>query len=108
MAHLCTAERQMGATGIGDGEGTLGEEVQDSTGIVEEFEGLTTGVDDGGSDLELLQFIDTDVRGRRLDGQTVGDGGNSGDCSRIGEEGSEGSMEGRRKYHDSGGSARRF
>ena len=47
VAHPRTAQRLVGATGIG-------EEAQVSMGTVEELEGFATSVDDGGSDHEPL------------------------------------------------------
>jgi len=41
------------ASGAGDNEGVLGKGVQDSTGVVEEFEGLVASVDDGRCDLQV-------------------------------------------------------
>ena len=40
-------------------------------GIVEEFEGLVTGVDDGRDDPQVLQSIDIGLEGRDLDGQVT-------------------------------------
>jgi len=51
------------ASGVGDDEGVFGKGVQDSTGVVEEFEGLVTGIDDGRCDLQVLQSVDIDVGG---------------------------------------------
>jgi len=43
--------------------GVFGKGVQDSTGVVEEFEGLVASVNDGRCDLQVLQSIDIDVGG---------------------------------------------
>ena len=40
-------------------------------GIVEEFEGLVTGVDDGRDDPQVLRSIDIGLEGRDLDGQAT-------------------------------------
>jgi len=58
VLDLATVEQGAGASGIGDTEGVLGEGVQDSTGIVEEFEGLVAGVGDDRGDLQVLQPVD--------------------------------------------------
>ena len=94
MVYLCTRERRARASGIGDGEGVLGEGVQDTTGVVEEFEGLVTSVDDGRGDLEVLQPIDIEVGGPGPDGQARG-GGYGKDTGGYGDEGDERSTEGR-------------
>ena len=98
VIHLGTFERRARASGISDAEGVLGEGVQNSTGIVEEFEGLVTGVDDGRGNLQVLQSIDFDTGGRSLDRQTRG--GGDGDCR--GDESDEGSAEGRGEHCDEG------
>jgi len=51
------------ASEVGDNEGVPGKGVQDSLGVVEEFEGLVASVDDGRCDLQVLQSIDIDVGG---------------------------------------------
>jgi len=61
MIYHGTIEQWARAGGIGDDEGVLGEGVQDSTGVVEEFEGLVTGVNNGRCDLQVLQSIDIDA-----------------------------------------------
>ena len=81
-----TNERRTRADGVGDAEGVLGEGVQDTTRIVEEFEGLVTGVDDGRDDPQVLQSVDIGAEGRGPDGQT----GGSRDGDRRGYEGDEG------------------
>jgi len=63
MIYLGTGEQWARANGIDDNEGVLGEGAQDSTGIVEEFEGLVTGVNNGCCDLQVFQSIDIDVGG---------------------------------------------
>ena len=90
VIHLCAGKRWARTRGIGNGEGVLGEGVQDSTGIVEEFEGLVTGVGDGRGDLQVLQPIDIGVWGRGLEGQA----GGSGDDDRRGDESDERSTKG--------------
>jgi len=49
------------ASEVGDNEGVLGKGVQDSTGVVEEFEGLVASVHDGRCDLQVLHSIDIDA-----------------------------------------------
>ena len=95
-----TGKRWVRAGGISDSERVLRERVQHSTGIVEEFEGPVTGVNDSRSDLEVIQFIDINVGGRRPDGQTGngGDGRRSGDDRDIGDEDGEGSTKGRGEH----------
>jgi len=51
------------ASGVGDNEGVLGKGAQDSSGVVEEFEGLIASVDDGRCDLQVLESIDIVVGG---------------------------------------------
>jgi len=51
------------ASEVGDNKGVLGKGVQDSTGVIEEFEGLVASVDDGRCDLQVPQSIDIDVGG---------------------------------------------
>jgi len=72
-AGVCQATRMIyhgavkpwaaGASGVGDDEGVFGKGVQDSTGVVEEFEGLVASIDDGRCDLQVLQSVDIDVGG---------------------------------------------
>ena len=85
-----TIERRASASGISDAKGIFGERVQDSTGIVEEFQGLVTGVGDGRGDLQVLQPVDVHGRGRGPDGQA----GGSRDGDRRGDEGDERRAEG--------------
>jgi len=94
VIHLCAGERWARTGGICDGEGVLGEGAQDSTGIVEEFEGLVTGVGDGRGDLQVLQSIDINVGSGGLEGQA----GGGGDGNRRGDEGDERSTEGRGEH----------
>jgi len=94
VIHQCAGERWAGAGGVGDGEGVLGEGVQDTSGIVEELEGLVTGVGDGGGDLQVLQSVDIDIGGCGLEGQT----GGCRDGDRRGNEGQEGSTKGGREH----------
>jgi len=63
MIYHGAVEQWARASGISDDEGVLGEGVQDSTGVIEEFEGLVTGVDDGRCDLQVLQSINIDTEG---------------------------------------------
>jgi len=51
--YLGTIERGARASGISDAETVLGEGVQDSTGLVEKFEGLVTGVGNSRGDLQV-------------------------------------------------------
>ena len=92
--YLCAGERWARTGGIGDGEGVLGEGAQNSTGVVEKFEGLVTGVGDGRGDLQVLQSIDIDVGGGGLEGQA----GGSRDGDRRGDEGDERSTKGRGEH----------
>jgi len=92
--YLGTFEQRVRPGAIGNAEGVLGEGVQNSTGIVEEFESLVTGVDDGCGDLQVLQPIDVDIGGRSLDRQAGGS--RDGNCR--GDEGDEGSAEGRGEH----------
>ena len=85
VIHLGAVERRARAVGVGDGEGVCGEGVQDSTGIIEEFEGLVAGVGDGRSNLQVLQSVDINAVGRGLEGQA----GGSGYEGREGDEGDE-------------------
>jgi len=63
VIYLGAVERRAGTSGISDNEGVLGEGVQDTTGIVEEFEGLVAGVGDSRGDLQVLQPIDVGIGG---------------------------------------------
>ena len=58
-----TNERWARSSGICDAEGVLGEGVQSTTRVVEEFEGLVTGVGDGRCDPQVLQPVDIGVGG---------------------------------------------
>jgi hypothetical protein len=87
-------EQRTRADGIGDVEAVLGEGVQNSAGIVEEFEGLVTGVGYSRGDLQVLQSVNLDIGGRCPDGQAGGS--RSGD--RRGDEDDEGSTEVRREH----------
>jgi len=91
VIHPCADEGRARARGVSDGEGILGEGIQDSTGIVEKFEGLITGIGDGRGDLQVLQSVNVDVWGRGLEGQAWG----SRDGDRKGDQGDEGSPGGR-------------
>ena len=61
-----TDERWSEASAVGDVEDVGGEAAKDPTGFIEEFDGLVTDVGNGHSDLQVLQSIDVDVRGRDL------------------------------------------
>jgi len=61
MIYHGTAKQCARASGISDDEGVLGEGVQDSTGVIEECEGLVTGVGNGCCDLQVLRSIDIDT-----------------------------------------------
>ena len=67
--YLSTAERGVRASGICDDEAMFGEGAQDSTGIIEKFEGLIASVEDGHRDLQVLQSVDLDVGDRGHDDQ---------------------------------------
>jgi len=63
--YLCTVKRWASRAGtIGDTETVLRKGVQDPTGIIEEFEGLETGVGNGLGDFQLLQSVDVGAGGR--------------------------------------------
>ena len=94
MIYLGTNERGLRASGIGDVEGVFGEGGQNPTGIVEEFQGLVTGVGDGRGDLQVLQSVDIRAEGPGPDSQAGG--GRDGD--RGGDEGEERRAKGRRKH----------
>jgi len=98
VVYLGAVERRARATGIGDAEGVLWEGAQDPTGVLEELEGLVTGVGDGRGDLQVPQSIDLVAWGRGLDGQA---GGGRHD-DRRGDEGNEGSTEGRGEHRGKG------
>ena len=63
VIYLGAVERRARAGGIGDIEAILGEGVQNSAGIFEEFEGLVTGVGNYRGDLQVLQSVNIDVWG---------------------------------------------
>ena len=90
VMYLGAVEQRRRASGVGNTEGVPWEGVQDSPGIVEEFECLVTGVENCCGDLQVLQSVDIDVGGRGLDGQA----GGSKDGDRRGDEDDEGSTEG--------------
>ena len=54
VIYLGAVERGVSAIGIGNDEGVLGEGVQDSAGVVEEFEDLVASVGDDHCDLHVL------------------------------------------------------
>jgi len=83
---------------MGDGERVLRKGVQDPTRIVEEFEGLVTGVDDCRGDLQVLQSVDIGVGSRDLQGQAGG--GRDGDCRS--DKGDEGNTKGREEHRGEG------
>ena len=99
VAYLGPIERWARASGVGDDKGVLREGAQDSTRIVEEFEGTVTGVGDGRCNLQVLQSIDVDVGGRGLEGQAR----DSGDRGHGGDEGDKGSAEGVREHRNLSG-----
>ena len=94
MIYPGANERRARANGIGNAEGVLGEGVQGTTGVIEEFEGLVTGVDDGRGDPQVLQSVHIGVGGRGPDGQA----GGSRDGDRRGDEGDEGRAKGRGEH----------
>lgn len=96
VVHLCTAERRARARGIGDGESVLREGVQDSTGIIEELEGLVTSVDDGRCDRQVLRSVAIEGGDRGLDGQARC----REDHDRAYREDGEGSTEGGREHYE--------
>lgn len=100
MAHWGAAERKARARGIGDCEGVPGEGAQNSMGVIEEFEGLLTGVGDGRDDLQAVQPVDVDVGGGGLDSQAGGSGDRRyGRKDRgIGDKGDKGNKEGRGEH----------
>ena len=85
MIYLCANELWARANGIGDAEGVFWEGVQGTPGVIEEFEGLVTGVGNGRSDPQVLQSIDLGVGGPGPNGQT----GGSRDGDRRGDDGDE-------------------
>ena len=88
VIYLGTAERfWVSAIGICNDEGVLGEGTQDSAGIVDEFEDLVAGVDDGHGNLQVPQSVDLDIGGRGLDSQA---GSSTGGDSRNDEDGEDG------------------
>lgn len=70
--YLGAVESRARSSGISDAESVLGEGVQDPAGIVEEFEGLISGVGDSRGNLQVLQSIDDETGGRSLHGQAGG------------------------------------
>ena len=104
VIHPGTYERRVRASGIGDGEGVLGEGMQDPAGIFQEFDCLAPSVDNGRNDLHVLRSIVLQAEGRERDGQVDvdGDGGGSGDGNHGGYEGDEGGTEGRGEHHGEG------
>ena len=96
--YHCTVEQWVRTSGISDVEGVPREGVQNTTRIIEEFEGLVAGVDDGRGDFQVLQSIDIDVGGRDLNGQT----GVGRDGDHRGDDGDEGSTKGRGEHCDVG------
>jgi len=63
MIYHGVIEQRARASGIGDDQGVLGEGAQDSTEVIEKFEGLVAGVDDGRYDIQVLQSVDIDAGG---------------------------------------------
>ena len=98
VTYLGAVERWARSNGIDDDEAVLGEGAQYSTGIVEEFECLVTGVGNAGGDPQVLQSVDLGVWGRCFDGQARG----SGDDDRRNDESSGENMK-RRVHRDVGG-----
>ena len=96
VIYLGTIELRARASGISDAEGVLGEGVQDSTGIVEKFEGLVTGVEDGRGDHQVLQSVDMGGGSRGPDGQAW----SSRDGHRRGDESDERREESRREHSE--------
>ena len=101
MIYLGTYERRVRASGIGDGEGVIGEGVQNPAGIFEEFECLVTSVDNGRDDLHVPRSIVLQVKERERDGQVdvASECGGSRDGNRGGDKGDEGGTEGRREHY---------
>ena len=91
MINLCTVKNRARTSGVYDAERVLGEGAQDPTRVVKKFEGFVTGIGNGCCELQVLQSIDLDVRGRNLNSHTGG--GGNGDCRS--EDNDEWSMEGR-------------
>ena len=61
VIYLGAVKRRGRASRIRDDESILREGAQDTTGIVEEFEGLVAGVGDSRGDLQVFQPINVDV-----------------------------------------------
>ena len=79
----------MRPSGVGDVETILRKGVQDSAGVVKQFEGLVAGVGDGRGDLQVFQSVDLDFEGRGFDrqGGSSRDGGSKDDsCNEGGTE----------------------
>ena len=91
VIYLGTGEQGVRASGIGDTEGVPREGAQDAMGIVEKFEGLIAGVGDGRGDLQVFYTINIGVGDRCFNGEA---GGRRNDDGR-GDEGDEGSTDGR-------------
>ena len=101
MINLGTVKNRARASGVYDAERVLGEGAQDSTRVVKEFEGFVTSIGNGCCELQVLQSIDLDVRGRGLNGRTGG--GRNGDCRS--EDNDEWNIEGR-EHHSLGSRGR--
>ena len=63
VIYLGTVEQGARASCVGDAEAVFGEGAQNTTRIVEEFEGFVAGVEDGSSDLQILQSADLSIEG---------------------------------------------
>lgn len=63
-------ERRARASGTSYSEGVRRVGAQDTTGIVEDFEGVVTGVGESRGDLDVSYPVDIDVGSRGLDNQT--------------------------------------
>lgn len=96
--HRVTAKRRAKARGIGDGDGAPVGGIQDSTGVVEGFEGPATGVDNGSDDLQILQSIDVGSRDPNGQVEDSGDRGHGRDDGDIGDEGEKGNTKGRGQH----------
>jgi len=104
VIHHGTYERRVRASGIRDGEGVLGDGMQDPAGIFQEFDCLAPSVGNSRDDLHVLRSIAPQTEGRERDGQVDvdGDGRGSRDGNHGGDEGDEGGTEGRGDHHGEG------
>ena len=94
VTHPGTTERRARTRRIGDGEGVLGEGVQNSTGIFEELDLLVTVVRHGRGGRSTDADVDRDDQPKQVNSE---DGG-SADGDRGCDDGDEGSTDGRGEH----------